>query len=85
MVSAGGDGDVESGRPARTVAWSEVFEDTLIVRVHKLNKESDEQELGRFELSNAGALDAARELSAQLPGAFGFSDNDPLFISLRSA
>lgn len=84
VVAAGGDGDVECGRPARTVAWMSVFEDTLIVRVQDRTNEFDDDELGRFELSSAGAQDAARLLSARLRGAFGFSDHDPMFISLRS-
>lgn len=56
----------------------------LIVRFQDPKNETDEDDLGRFELSNSGARDAARELSARLRG-FGFSDRDPLFISLRSA
>ncbi|MGB7980407.1 MAG: hypothetical protein WCF36_06400 [Candidatus Nanopelagicales bacterium] len=81
LVAEGGDADVQCGRPARTLAWIEVLERALMVRVQNPRKELDD-ELGRFELSRAGALDAARELSARPRGVFGYSDHDPLFITL---
>ena len=64
-----------AARPALWHGWKSLR--TRRSSVQDPKKEFDEDELGRFELSRSGALDAARELSARLRVVFGISDQDP--------
>ena len=78
-----GSAHIECGVIGSPVSWVFVIEDTLLVEVAAPSLvPEDEYELGNFELSDAGAAEAARRLSDRLVRDFDCSGNMPLFIAI---
>jgi hypothetical protein len=79
---AAGDGSVhvESGRPARPLAWVWLVDGMLIVEIEARDVPGTEVEVGRFPPSPDGAADAASALSERLERDFACAQPVPLFI-----
>jgi hypothetical protein len=78
-----GSAHVECGLPGEPVSWNFVTEGALLVEVAAPSRLPEgEYELGRFPLSDQGAVDAGRQLSERLARDLGHSGEVPLFISI---
>jgi hypothetical protein len=69
---------IELGRPARPLAWVATDAGELVIEVQSSTDPNGDLVLGRYRDPRA----AAETLTARLHGDFGYTDADPLFISL---